>query len=199
MPDQPQNRILISPIGIDEPALLEQLGEKVSEVFGYPVNICDLLSDIEFACSPERHQYNSTLIINRLSETAPGDYLKVLAVCRKDLFIPILTYVFGEAQLNGRACIVSIYRLKDTRAVLNPDGVFADRVIKEAVHELGHTFNIRHCSDNSCVMHYCRSLKDVDNKKISMCRYCNVLLEDGKKRIEKLHNNMANSISSIRK
>jgi archaemetzincin len=137
--DLPQNKILISPIGIDEPSLLEQLGEKVSGIFGYRINICEFLNDLEFAYSPERHQYNSTLIINRLSETVPSDYLKVIAVCKKDLFIPILTYVFGEAQLNGRACIVSLYRLKDTRAVLNPEGVFAERIIKEAVHELGHT------------------------------------------------------------
>ena len=185
MNDLPQNKILISPIGIDEPSLLEQLGEKVSGIFGYRINICEFLNDLEFAYSPERHQYNSTLIINRLSETVPSDYLKVIAVCKKDLFIPILTYVFGEAQLNGRACIVSLYRLKDTRAVLNPEGVFAERIIKEAVHELGHTFSIRHCSDSSCVMHYCRSLNDVDNKKIRMCRYCSVMLEDEKKRIER--------------
>ena len=175
---------MISPIGIDDPSLLEQLGEKVAGIFGYPVNIGDLLSDIEFAYSPERHQYNSTLIIDELAETAPTEYLKVIAICKKDLFIPILTYVFGEAQLNGRSCIVSIYRLKDTKAFLNPEGVFAERVIKEAVHELGHTFNIRHCSDNSCVMHYCRSLNDVDNKKISLCRYCSVMLDDERKRLE---------------
>ena len=60
-----------------------------------------------------------------------------------------------------------------------------ERIIKEAVHELGHTFSIRHCSDSSCVMHYCRSLNDVDNKKIRMCRYCSVMLEDEKKRIER--------------
>ena len=60
-----------------------------------------------------------------------------------------------------------------------------ERVIKEAVHELGHTFNIRHCSDSSCVMHYCRSLNDVDNKKTGLCRYCNIMLEDEKKRIGK--------------
>lgn len=185
MTDLSQNKILISPIGIDEPSLLEQLGEKVAGIFGYSVNICELLKDIEFAYSPERNQYNSTLIINKLSETAPADYLKVIAICKKDLFIPILTYVFGEAQLNGRSCVVSIYRLKDTKAILNPEGVFTERVIKEAVHELGHTFSIRHCSDNTCVMHYCRSLGDVDNKKIQMCRYCNIMLEDERKRIGK--------------
>jgi archaemetzincin len=183
--DLPQNKILISPIGIDEPSLLEQLGENIVRIFGYPVNICGLLDDIEFAFSPERHQYNSTLIIKKLSERAPAYYVKVLAICKKDLFIPILTHVFGEAQLNGRSCIVSIYRLKDTKAFIDPEGVFLERITKEAVHELGHTFSLMHCSDSSCVMHYCRSLKDVDNKKLMMCRYCSVLLEDERMRIQK--------------
>ena len=185
MTDQSHKKILISPIDITDLSLLEQLGENIADIFGYNVNICGLMDDMEFAYSPERHQYNSTLIINKLSETAPADYLKVIAICKKDLFIPILTYVFGEAQLNGRSCIVSLYRLKDTRAFINPEGVFAERVTKEAVHELGHTFSLRHCSDNSCVMHYCHSLNDVDNKKVSMCRYCSIMLEDEKKRIEK--------------
>lgn len=185
MTDQSQNKILISPIGISEPSFLEQLAEKVGSIFGYPVDTGELLDDLEFAYSPERHQYNSTMIIEKLSEKAPENYLKVIALCKEDLFIPILTYVFGEAQLNGRSCIVSICRLKDTRAFLNTEGVFAERVIKEAVHELGHTFNIRHCSDNNCVMHYCRSITDVDNKKTGMCRYCSVMLEDERKRLER--------------
>ncbi len=185
MTEPSQNKILISPVGIDEPSLVELLGEKVAGIFGYPVKICDLPDDMEFAYSQERNQYNSTLILNKLAETAPPDCIKTLAICKKDLFIPILTYVFGEAQLSGRSCIVSIFRLKDTRAIMDPEGVFAERVIKEAVHELGHTFGIRHCSDSSCVMHYCRSLNDVDNKKIRMCRYCNIMLEDERERMEK--------------
>jgi archaemetzincin len=155
------------------------------EIFKYPVTVCSLLDNIEFAYSYERQQYNSTMILEKLSDLAPDDSLKIIAVCEKDLFIPILTYVFGEAQLRGRSCIVSTYRLSDSMAMLNPESIFTDRVIKETVHELGHTFNIRHCPDKECVMHYCRSLNDVDNKDIRMCRYCNAMLEDEKRRIEK--------------
>ena len=180
-----ENKILISPIGINDPYLMETVEKKAFDIFKYPVNVCCLLDDIEFAFSYERKQYNSTVILERLSDLAPDDSLKVIAVCEKDLFIPILTYVFGEAQLRGRSCIVSTYRLKDTAAIINPESIFTDRVIKEAVHELGHTFNIRHCPDKACVMHYCRSLNDVDSKDIRMCRYCNAMLEDEKKRIEK--------------
>lgn len=182
MPDPLQNNILISPIGIIESSLLSELKENIADIFNYPVSVCSLLDNIEFAFSPERDQYNSTTIIKRLSEFAPTNCLKVIAICEKDLFIPILTYVFGEAQLDGRSCIVSTYRLKDTLALINPKGVFSERIIKEAVHELGHTFNIRHCPDKTCAMHYCRSLDDVDHKEIRMCRYCSIMLEDERKR-----------------
>lgn len=180
-----ENKIIISPIGINDPYLIETVGKRILDIFRYPVTSCSLLDDIEFAFSHERKQYNSTVILEKLSGIAPDDSLKIIAICEKDLFIPILTYVFGEAQLRGRSCIVSTYRLKDTAAFINPESVFADRVIKEAVHELGHTFNIRHCPDEACVMHYCRSLNDVDNKDTGMCRYCRTMLEDEKKIIKK--------------
>lgn len=185
MTNLPENKILISPIGINDPYLIETVKEKVFDIFKYPVAVWNLLDDIDFAFSYDRRQYNSTVILEKLSELAPADSLKVIALCEKDLFIPILTYVFGEAQLKGRSCIVSTYRLRDTAAIINPENIFIDRVIKEAVHELGHTFNIRHCPDEACVMHYCRSLTDVDNKDIRMCRYCNAMLEDEKRRIER--------------
>lgn len=185
MTSLPKNKILISPIGINDPDLIEAVEKKVFDIFQYPSGICSLLDDIEFAFSYDRRQYNSTVILERLSDLAPADSLKVIALCEKDLFIPILTYVFGEAQLRGRSCIVSTYRLRDTAAIINSENIFTDRVIKEAVHELGHTFNIRHCPDEACVMHYCRSLNDVDNKDIRMCRYCSAMLEDEKRRIEK--------------
>ena len=185
MTSLPENKILISPIGINDPYLIETVKEKVFDIFKYPVAVWNSLDDIGFAFSYDRKQYNSTVILEKLSDLAPADSLKVIGLCEKDLFIPILTYVFGEAQLKGKSCIVSTYRLRDTAAIINPESIFTDRVIKEAVHELGHTFNIRHCPDEACVMHYCRSLNDVDNKDIRMCRYCSAMLEDEKRRIER--------------
>lgn len=184
MNDLSKNKILISPIGVHEPLILQQMGENISKVFNYSVEIRQLLDNIEFAFSKKRNQYNSTIILDKLSGLLVSDYSKVIAICDKDLFIPVLTYVFGEAQLNGKSCIISTYRLRDSTA---PTGtsIFAERLIKEAVHELGHTFNIRHCPDKSCVMHYCRSLQDVDNKNIWMCNYCSVFLEDEKKKDRK--------------
>jgi archaemetzincin len=145
-------------------------------VFSLDTRILPVLDSIAFAWNPDRGQYHSTPILQRLAAEAPPQTVKVAALCRVDLFIPILTYVFGEAQLDGRACIVSSCRLAGGGT--EPEGRFTARMAKEVVHELGHTFNLRHCQDPACLMHYCRSESDVDHKSEQFCRYCKVLLGD---------------------
>lgn len=178
-----EHRILISPIRIYDSELLDEIQDTVREAFGYPVVISSILEDITFAYYQGRSQYQSTIILKRLAELAPVDILKVVAVTRVDLFIPILTYVYGEAQLGGKACIVSTHRLGGDKATPFTEKKLRERLSKEAIHELGHTFNIRHCKDPLCIMHFCRTLGDVDRKSDQMCRYCRTLLEDEKKRL----------------
>jgi len=137
-----------------------------------------ILQDVGFARDPGRNQYNSTLILDKLAELAPHHSIKVLAIISVDLFIPILTHVYGEAQLGGKACIVSTHRLMEGLSPMTIPETYDQRIIKEAVHELGHTFGLRHCTDHTCIMHYCRTVKDVDRKSDQLCRYCKILLED---------------------
>ena len=91
----------------------------------------------------------------------------------------VVTYVYGEAQLSGKSCIVSLFRLKNRGSNISTQAkTLVDRAIKEAVHELGHTFGLRHCPDHACLMHYCRSIDDVDRKSDQFCRYCQIMLDD---------------------
>ena len=172
--------ILLSPVDEIDPYLLNQINEEIVKQFGFCTKTISLLSNIDFAYDQSRRQYHSTPILKELTKRAPDDAFKVLAITRVDLFIPILTHVYGEAQLDGRSCIVSTFRLMGG---LNPGGDEYLKVKKEAIHELGHTFNLRHCKDPSCLMHYCRSEKDVDRKSEFFCRYCLVLLKDELKQI----------------
>ena len=180
-----EHSIVISPIGELDSVLIKEIGKSITESFGFGTeNVC-LLEDINFALDSERDQYYSTAILDRLSELAPPQAIKLLAVCEVDLFIPILTHVYGEAQLGGKACIISTLRLNEDLPSLNTSRICAQRIIKEAIHELGHTFKLRHCQDTSCGMHYCRTIKDVDHKSHEFCRYCKILLQDEIKRIRK--------------
>lgn len=181
----PEHSIVISPIGTFGPELTELVKKEINRIFGFPAPIIPILNDVDFAFDSGRNQHHSTSILQQLEKSAPPFALKVIAITKVDLFIPILTHVYGEAQLGGKACVVSTYRLKDQISAAHPDVIFKQRIIKEAIHELGHTFNLRHCKEHACIMHYCRTELDVDRKSDQLCRYCKILLEDEIKKINK--------------
>jgi archaemetzincin len=169
--------ILVSPIGEIAPWICKLIAEKVEDCFGFTTKVVPLLDNISFAHDLDRNQFHSTQILTELEASCPKEGLKVVAITREDLFIPILTHVYGEAQLGGKTCIISISRL-----ITGPDmgglDSGAGRIVKEAIHELGHCFDLRHCEDEQCIMHYCRKLEDVDRKLNRFCRYCNIFLSD---------------------
>jgi len=175
--------ILISPIGHFDTTLLESVAGAITRIFGYRVERAALLNDLAFALDPERRQYHSTLILEKLADIVPPHTAKTLAITSEDLFIPILTYVYGEAQLGGKTCIISTHRLSEGISPVHQKKIYHQRVVKEAVHEIGHTFNLRHCKNGNCIMHYCRSINDVDSKSDQFCRYCDILAKDEIKKL----------------
>jgi archaemetzincin len=178
--------ILLSAPGSLDPGLLKAIAASVRGVFHYPTRTKPLTDDFFFAFDRLRSQFHSTAILQELARAAPPDAVRVLAIVEVDLFIPILTHVYGEAQLGGKACIVSTYRLNEASSPTGSHPAFQERSIKEALHELGHTFNLRHCKDRGCIMHYCHTVRDVDRKENQLCRYCRILLKDELRRIEAL-------------
>jgi len=173
-----ENSILISPIGDFSPELIDAIGWEITRVFGFPIGVQSLLADLNFAYDANRNQFHSTLILDALAQKTPQEYMKVLAVVQVDLFIPILTHVYGEAQLNGTASVISTFRLNEGLSAIEITEKYQERIVKEAIHELGHTFNLRHCPELSCIMHYCRDESDVDRKSDQLCRYCKIMLDD---------------------
>ncbi len=127
----------------------------------------------EYAFDERRSQYNSKLILKNLIEHFPEDALKFMGVTQVDLFVPILKYVFGVAQLEGPCSVISLNRLRPQfyEAPPNPD-LFIERVKKTALHELSHSLGLTHCRDRSCVMHSSTSINDTDYKKSLFCPTC---------------------------
>ena len=65
----------------------------------------------------------------------------------------MLSFVYGQAQLQGRVAVVSLARLRPEFHGLPPDPAALERrAAKEAVHEVGHTFGLVHCADRRCPM-----------------------------------------------
>ena len=124
-----------------------------------------------------RNQYYSTKILREMLKEVPGDAFKLLGVTDKDLCIPILTYVFGEAQVGGTAAVVSLARLRQEQYGLAPDQpLLLERLRKESLHELGHTFGLIHCPSKDCVMYLSNTVVDVDIRGRDFCRGCQAIL-----------------------
>jgi len=107
---------------------------------------------------------------------AVEDAWRLLGVTTVDLYIPILTFVFGEAQLQGNCAVVSSFRLRQEFYGLPTDaGLFRARLLKESIHELGHTFELSHCDDYQCVMAPSHGVEWMDLKTEHLCESCRVI------------------------
>jgi len=126
-----------------------------------------------------RLQYSASRLLQHLETLSLGLCDKVLAVLDADLFVPIFTHVVGEAQQGGKNAIVSLYRLK-THGVNSPLGLslLMERAGKVALHELGHLYDLHHCTDPACLMHFAGGVEDLDRALLDYCNYCRVYLRD---------------------
>ena len=153
--------------------LLGPLAQRLERTFGLEVRQTAPGFDSEVAFDQSRGQYNSRILLAQLLQDTPPEVSRVLGVAGVDLFIPVLTYVFGEAQLGGRAAVVSLHRLDDEIYGLppHPQRLF-ERLHKEAVHELGHTFDLVHCQRDGCVMLSSTYVEEIDLKSDRFCGGC---------------------------
>ena len=124
------------------------------------------------AFDPRRQQHLSTRILKWLVERHPNPNGKVVGITDVDLFIPILTFVYGEAQLGGSAAVVSMARLVPENGTADREAILASRLAKECVHELGHTFGLIHCHRPRCVMARSVNVAQVDAKHTALCNDC---------------------------
>lgn len=169
--------IYIVPVNTPDDVDLMALSEVLSYTFQMQTNISKRNLDPDFAYDSSRGQYNSTEILAGLLKSQTEDALKVLGITDEDLFIPVLTFVFGEAQLDGPAALVSTHRLRNQFYGLPKDGVLLqERLEKEAVHELAHTFGLVHCPDQICALNSSTYVENIDLKNKTFCMDCRELL-----------------------
>jgi len=166
------NIVLIS-FGYFDRGLLANVSELIGVEFNLPVKIREGFLDLSEFYDPSRRQYNGTTLLKKIDSDFTAELTKTIGLFNVDLFIPILTYIFGQAYLGGKAGIVSVYRFSNERYGMKPDtGLLAMRFRKEIIHELGHLFGLVHCSDPVCVMRSGSYVEDIDQKNHSFCNSC---------------------------
>lgn len=169
--------IYIQPIKTDHAPWINELEKSVFSVFGYHTKVGGPDVNLEKTFDHARHQYNSSQILLQIISRPPVDAVKVLGVVNVDLFIPVLTFVFGEAQLRGMGSVIALHRLNNKFYGLSEDkGLLRERLVKEAIHELGHNFGLIHCNNQNCVMKSSTYVEEVDQKSGEMCSRCGELL-----------------------
>ncbi len=160
------------PVGNCDGQLLQELGAATAEVFQARFTVLPRALDPEFAFHPERQQYHSSEILAAM-QPLRNDCWRLLGVAAVDLYIPILTFVFGEAQIGGGCALVSCYRLRQQFYGLPSDReMLQARLLKESVHELGHTLELTHCQDYRCAMAASHAVEWIDIKEAWLCSQC---------------------------
>ncbi len=155
---------------------LDELAAAVASVLHISCRVRTEPFDIAFAFDPARRQYHSTAVLARL-QPLNGERVRRLGITALDLYVPVLTFVFGEAQVPGHCAVISAHRLREEFYGLpcNPP-LLRERLTKAALHELGHTFGLRHCDDWQCVMASTHAVERLDLKAAAFCRGCRRLL-----------------------
>lgn len=168
------------PLGSPPGEVLDRLDAGLAEAFGMRTVRVAGFPDPPEAFDATRDQWGAVTMLRALLErtTAGGEHL--LGVTERDLFVPVLTFVYGQAQLRGRVAVISLARLRPEFHGLRPDvEIVARRAIKEAVHEVGHTLGLVHCLDRRCPMALSLGLDDLDFKSAAPCSSCAALLRGG--------------------
>jgi archaemetzincin len=168
-----QQDITLISFGYFRKDILVKIADDVKKEFQCPVNIREGHMDLSDFYDLSRRQYNGNLLLKLVHSKFSDDSLKTIGLFSVDLFVPILTFIFGQAILNGSTGIASLYRLSNERYGMPGDEkLLLDRFRKEVIHELGHMFGLVHCSNPDCVMRSSTYVEDIDQKGMNLCIKC---------------------------
>jgi archaemetzincin len=163
---------LLAGEGVDR-SVLELMKEVLLATYEFDRTAIMDFDEPEGTFVPKREQHDSAATLKSVLAAAPPACGRVLGVTRKDLCTPVLSFVFGQAQLGGLGAVVSLARLRQEFYGMRPDpSLFLERACKEGVHEIGHTFGLTHCAKRECAMSLSTGIREVDFKSMGLCASC---------------------------
>lgn len=174
-----EKKITLVPIGDIDDSLLEYISQSIITTFNLNTHLIPCQDLI--GCVPEPvfgGRYNSTTLLKQLYGCLPGKIFKLVAITGLDLYSPIFSCLFGEAQLGGCCALISLHRLgQEYYGLAEDEALFLSRCEKEVIHEISHLFGLLHCSDKNCIMYPSNNIIDTDVKSSSFCPSCASLIE----------------------
>jgi archaemetzincin len=170
--------ILLVAHGQFEKNLIENIAHDIIIAFDYPVQIIESHTDLTEFYDPKRRQYDGNRLLRLMDSYMSPEFFKVIGLFRVDIFIPILTYIFGQAIYKGNTGVVSLYRLRNEQYGMKKDEILLfERFRKVVIHELGHSMGLVHCLVPDCVMRSSTYVEDIDQKKHTFCTKCSLEIE----------------------
>jgi len=168
-----EQEILLINHGNFEKEFLNTIADGICREYQLPVKVKDSHLDLSEFYDPMRRQYNGNKLMTDLESWSMQEHVKNMGLFRIDLFNPILTFIFGQAALNGNIGVASLYRLRNEQyGMKKDDGLLLERFQKVIIHELGHMFGLVHCHFPPCVMRSSTYVEDIDQKSQQLCSKC---------------------------
>ncbi len=171
-------KIQIMPLGRIDDDILKNISTPLEKIFHCRVDIVGGMPVPLGSYNLKRKQYYSTEILNEMLAVKGEKIERALWIADVDLYVPELNFVFGEADISSGTAVISLTRLREEfYGAPGNKKLLTERTLKEAVHELGHTYGLGHCHDHGCIMFFSNSLRDTDSKGPGFCNICKNILK----------------------
>ncbi len=168
-----KEQIGVLPLGEVPTLAVEVIAANITAYYKLPTDILPMRPVPESAFDEVRLKYNAGILINELNAMDFAGYSKIMGVMSRDMFIPIFNYVYGQAVQGGSMALISLYRLnRNADGSTSSTSLIFERAAKLALHELGHLFNLFHCNEIKCIMHFSGVIEDLNAIPFYLCRDC---------------------------
>lgn len=147
--------IVLQPLGA-KPVTAELLAvsSALTAFYGVRLTVAPPLELPKSAFYPPRGRYRAERLLDYLVAQGRPEARVTLGLTAVDISTTKAPYadwgILGLATLDGRSAVLSSFRCR--RGAKNAEHARV-RFAKTAVHELGHSFGLEHCTTPGCIMH----------------------------------------------